>query len=500
MMSVKPIQIVGFTPLGVILAERLSYSSTDVSLVEQTSNVSIDTPWQSVSLLCLINILKQCRMLLSNTSKKFGLHVQSVKINEELIYAYLKLTTEHIQKYYFTLLKQRQVKFELFTEQMKNDERVKASSLNVYESIDDEEIESKDLYHSVERLLKNDDFQLTSKTPWKKYFLPSRRSVTDENCTKYITFSHSSHPEFAQSPRLNAFHAIFQYLLQYPSLKLIGPDLFTFELAHLLVSLGHNQIYLYRMNPNESSILPITSTNATLASLFQVFSKFIHEPLIQTVSDENHRSTLHIIEQFHEFRINVDAGGKLEYKKLIEPIMPIGRTPNETKKIKRTYLETFRQSAHESTIKLATSNIPTGIEYFVISICKDSSISDDNNKINEEPLDRFPPSSTFLVLTDVTTLSDTKSRSHLSSPPPFPKAIRTFNNTPGSLIFNIYETLRTISGDSTTPHLTNIFLSVDHELCVLQNPISGLSTNLVSVIMFLNHSSSKWRFRCRQNH
>ncbi len=59
------------------------------------------------------------------------------------------------------------------------------------------------------------------------------------------------------------------------------------------------------------------------------------------------------------------------------------------------------------------------------------------------------------------------------SPPPFPKAIRTFNSTPGSMILNIYETLRTISGDQTIPHLTNIFLSVDHELCVIQNPITS---------------------------
>jgi hypothetical protein len=175
-----------------------------------------------------------------------------------------------------------------------------------------------------------------------------------------VTYSRSSYPEFDQSPRLNSFHAIFQYLLRYPSLKLIGPDIFAFELAHLLASLGHNQIYLYRMHPNEISILPVTKTNATLVTLFQIFSKFIHEPLIRTVSDENRRPTLHIIDQFHRFRINFDAEGRLEYEKFVEPPMPISRTLSETKKNKRTYLETFRQSAYESTIELATANIQIG--------------------------------------------------------------------------------------------------------------------------------------------
>lgn len=41
------------------------------------------------------------------------------------------------------------------------------------------------------------------------------------------------------------------------------------------------------------------------------------------------------------------------------------------------------------------------------------------------------------------------------------------------MIRNIYETLRTISNDETIPHLTNIFLSVDHELCVIQNQITA---------------------------
>ncbi len=88
-----------------------------------------------------------------------------------------------------------------------------------------------------------------------------------------MTYSHSSYLDFDQSFRLNAFHAIFQYLLSYRSLKLIDPDIFAFELDHLLSSFGHNQIYFYRMNTNEISILPITEINAILVTLFQVFSK-----------------------------------------------------------------------------------------------------------------------------------------------------------------------------------------------------------------------------------
>jgi len=327
MPSIKPIQIVGFTPLGVILAERFSYSLTNISLVEVASSLSIDTHWQSVSLLCLINLLKQCRMLLSDNSKKFGVNVHNVKINEELIYAYIKLVTKRIQKYYLNLLKQRQVKLELFNDRKENDERLKENSMSKYES-------------------------------------------NNENDLIYVTYGHSSHPEFDQSPRLNSFHAIFQYLLKYPSIKLIGSDIFAFEFAHLLLSLGHNQIYLYRMNPNETTILPITTTNTNLATFFQIFSKFIHEPLIRTVSDEKHRSKLHIIEQFHQFKMNLNAEGRLEYEKIIEPIIPISRTSDKTKKNKRTYLETFRQSAYESTLKLNTSNIHAGIIYLSSFIYK----------------------------------------------------------------------------------------------------------------------------------
>jgi hypothetical protein len=342
----KPIKIVGFTPLGVILAERFSYLLSDITLVEQVSSLSIDTQWQSVSLLCLINLLKQCRMLISQNSKKFGVNVHSIKMNEQVVYSYIKLVTQRIQKYYLTLLQKRQVKFELIDNQKENDTQLKETSLDNNST------------ESFERLLNNDDFELTFKKPWQSYF-HSATTNTNENYSTYITYGHSSHPEFDQSFRLNAFHAIFQYLLQYPSIKLIGPDIFAFELTHLLSSLGHNQIYLYRMNPNETSILPITETNTLLVTLFQVFSKFIHEPLIQTMSDENHRPTLHIIEQFHKFRMNLNAEGRLEYEKFIEPVMPKSRTTEESKKNKRTYLQTFRQQTQESLTKFSTSNIPT---------------------------------------------------------------------------------------------------------------------------------------------
>jgi hypothetical protein len=343
----KPMQIVGFTPLGVILAERFSYLRADITLVEQASSSSIDTHWQSVSLLCLINLLKQCRMLISNNSKKFGVNVHSVKMNEQLCYSYIKLATQRIQKYYLTLLQKRQVKFKLADEQFRE-------TLSLSDEKENE---------SFERLLNNDDFELTFRKPWESYFRSSTTSaltLSDKNDSTFVTYGHSSHPDFDQSLRLNAFHAIFQYLLQYPSLKLIGPDIFAFELAHLLSSLGRNQIYLYRMNPNETSILPTTETNALLVTLFQVFSKFVHEPLVQSVSDEKHRPTLHIIDRFHQFRMNLNAEGQLEYEKFTEPVMPKIHTPEESKKNKRTYLQTFRQQTQESLTKFSTSKIHTG--------------------------------------------------------------------------------------------------------------------------------------------
>ena len=106
----KSIQIVGFTPLGVILAERLTCSMinkfedhSNVTLLEQASPYEIDNHWQSVSLFCLINLLKQCRILSTINAKYFGINVQHIKINKQILYSYLKLTTQRIQKYYLNL-------------------------------------------------------------------------------------------------------------------------------------------------------------------------------------------------------------------------------------------------------------------------------------------------------------------------------------------------------------------------------------------------------------
>jgi hypothetical protein len=54
------------------------------------------------------------------------------------------------------------------------------------------------------------------------------------------------------------------------------------------------------------------------------------------------------------------------------------------------------------------------------------------------------------------------------------------------LIQNIYTTLRTIANDETIPHLTNLFLSVDHELCVIQNQTTGKSTHRLECIVGKN--------------
>ncbi|CAF0832056.1 unnamed protein product [Adineta steineri] len=237
----KPIQIIGFTPLGVILAERLTYSQNNISktysdiyLIEQISSLSIDDHWQSVSLFCLINLLKQCRILLSDNSKKFGINIKHIHMNEQLVYSYIKLATQCVQKYYLNLLKKRQVKFESFDDQIENNEHVKESSLN------------KQIYQS---------------------YFSSLKSNNHENYITYMTYSHSCYSQFDQTLRLNAFHTIFQYLLSYPTVKLIGPDIFSFEFAYLLYSLGYNQIYLYRMYPNETSLIPISKTNTNLVTL-----------------------------------------------------------------------------------------------------------------------------------------------------------------------------------------------------------------------------------------
>ncbi|UJR37629.1 hypothetical protein I4U23_030326 [Adineta vaga] len=453
----KSIRIVGFTPLGVILAERFTYLQTnlskiysDIHLIERISCLSNDIHWQSIGHFCLLNLLKQCRSLQSDNSKKFGINVQHVIMNEQLLYSYLKLAIERMQKYYLSLLKYRQIKFELFNDQIESsDEDRNKCSLNKH-ILNDETMKIKPIYlynqssKSNDRLLNNDEFESSMKTD-------TNSSIRTSYCT-YITYGQSFHTEFNQSLRLNSFHAIFQYLLSCPTIKIIGLDIFAFELAYLFWSVGHNEIYLYRMNPHESSMLPITKTNGNLVILFQIFSKFMHKPLIQTTSKEIARPFLHIIEHFHQFRMNSDAEGRLEYEKYIGTVMPTNRTLEETKKHKRTYLETFRQRTQESFTKFSTSHIQI----------------DTNNDIKEELLEDFPPSSTFFVLSDVNTSFDVEPSLKSS----FPNAICTFNSTPGALIQNIYKSLRTIANDEQIPDLTNVFLSIDHELCVIQNQTS----------------------------
>lgn len=361
----KPIHIIGFTPLGVILAERLTYLLNDkfecdshVSLIEQVSPKLIANYWQDVSLFCLMNLLKQGRMLQSNASKKFGINVHSIQMNKQILYSYIQSATKRVQKYYLSLLKHRHIHFKVFNIELDNNEQVKENELNKFKYANENNVES------IERLLSNDDFQLRLKKSWQTYFnssIPSLLTFDDENFETYVTYNYSPYDNFALSPRINAFHAIFQYLLSYPSLKLIGPDIFSFEFAYLLSSLGQNEIYFYRMNPNEKSLLPTTETNTNLIILFQVFFKFIHEPLVEMISKENHRPRLHVIEQFHNFKMNGNANGKLTYDKFPESSMPTRQTPEEIKKHKRTYLETFKQETQESFTKLSKSNICIGM-------------------------------------------------------------------------------------------------------------------------------------------
>lgn len=364
----KPIKIIGFTPLGVALAERLTYSSNDkshtdlnITLIEQESSLTIDSQWQSVSLLCLINLLKQCRILQSNKSNKFGLNIQSIQINKQLLYSYIKLATERVQKYYLSLLKRRGIQFKLYNNLIgDSDIRLKENQLN------------KQIFNSIEsckRLLNIDDFELTIRKPWQSYFHLSstidKFSFNEEIDTIYITYTQSSHHEFNYSLRLNGFHAIFQYLLSCSSVKFIGSDIFSFEFAYLLSSLGHNQLYFYRMNPNETSMLPITETNSNLITLFQIFSKSIHPPLIDFTSNKNHAPQLHIIEKYHRFKMNLTNEGHLEYEKFTEPPMPTYQTTEEAKKQhKRTYLETFKQQPQESLIKFSTSNMRISMTHY----------------------------------------------------------------------------------------------------------------------------------------
>ena len=80
----------------------------------------------------------------------------------------------------------------------------------------------------------------------------------------------------------------------------------------------------------------------------------------------------------------------------------------------------------------------------------------------EEPLDSF-----LVSIDPIPSLTNVKNFD--SSSKTFPTGLRTFNTTPSSMIRNIYESLRITSNDPTTLQLTDLFISIDHELCVMKN-------------------------------
>ena len=319
-MSDEPVHIVGFTPVGVMLAERLTATQADKSnviLLEQGSSSIVDDHWQSVSLLCFINLLKRCRMLLSAESRKFGVHLNSIVMNEQLVYSSIQSATQCVQKYYLNLLRQREVRFELLDGQS-NDQ------------------------HSS----------------WQSYF---GRCLTEnplEQSTTYMTYNHTADPDFDRSPRVNIFRSIFHDFREHSFLKLIGPDIFTFELAHLLAcSCSPSEIYLYRMNPSEASMLTSRETNARLVTLFEIFSNRRQQAVVQRAAGEHQQPSIHILREFQHFKIDSDADGTLTYERVPISATPIESTVKETKRNKRTYLKSFRE---ESLTKLSSSNIRIG--------------------------------------------------------------------------------------------------------------------------------------------
>ena len=125
----KSIRIVGFTPLGVILVERFTYLQSNLSkihlcLIVQISFLSNDDiHWQEIGLLCLTNLSKQCRLLQSDRSKHARINVDIVKMDRQVLYSYVQLAITRTQKYYLTLLKHRQVEFEIFSDQEESIEK-----------------------------------------------------------------------------------------------------------------------------------------------------------------------------------------------------------------------------------------------------------------------------------------------------------------------------------------------------------------------------------------
>lgn len=322
MTSTEPILILGFTPLSVILAERLTYNPRNprqnhsyLTLVEQASSSTIDDQWQSVHLLCLIHLLKQCRMLGSSESKKYGIDVQKIEIDEGTLYASIQFATQTIQKSYLRLLKQRQVTIH---------------------------------------------FIVDPTTSWPAQFQSNSVDGAIERVTPsiYNTYLHPSDTDLSLSPRLNLFQKLFHTFPSHPSLKFIGGDLFALEVAHLIAHLRSSAVYFYRMNVPEPSLLSPTDTNARLVTLLEIFLKSSHPPVVEKKPKaKDHPWMFHVIEEFHRFQIDPINEGMLTFERIPLPIMPISRTPNEVKKEKRTYLKTFRQ---RSQMELSSSNLRVG--------------------------------------------------------------------------------------------------------------------------------------------
>ncbi|CAF1292381.1 unnamed protein product [Adineta ricciae] len=178
----KSIRIVGFTPLGVILAERFTYLQSNLSkihlcLIVQISFLSNDIHWQEIGLFCLTNLSKQCRLLQSDHSKHVRINVDIVKMDRQVLNSYVQLAIIRMKKYYFTLLKHRQVEFEVFSDQEesigKDRER---SSVNKHISCDEKMIS----IYLCNQSSKSDDRLLNNKND----------SYT------YVTYEQSSHSDF----------------------------------------------------------------------------------------------------------------------------------------------------------------------------------------------------------------------------------------------------------------------------------------------------------------
>ena len=265
MASKKNIKILGFTPLAVILAESLTYRNgkTDencfesLTIVEQLSANTIDDQWQSVHLLCLINLLKQCRILQSEISKSLGFNIGPIDVNYAWLKLYIQEATGTVQRFYLKLLKKRGVRFE---------DTSPSQSIVV--------------------------------EPWKRYFC----SLTTKNVEE-ILYSTYEHLEFDQTVRSNAFNALFNELIGVNPLKFIGSDSFAFELAQLVSYLYPGNVYLYRMRSDQALIsISDIIKNRKLNRIFESFSQSSHEPIIR--QNVKRQPTVHFVEEFSNFLLS----------------------------------------------------------------------------------------------------------------------------------------------------------------------------------------------------